>query len=78
MTSVVAAVEAALTLSHDIPDAWPADVRQAVIMQAARLWKRRTTIEGVTSFGQDFAIRVNRFDPDIDSLLAPYVKWVCA
>ena len=78
LVPVIAAVEAALTVSHALPVPAPADVKQAIVMQVARLWKRRTTIEGVSSFGNDFAMRVNRYDPDIDALLDPYRKWVGA
>lgn len=75
----VDAVEASLLTTYDFdPDDCPADVFQAVLMQSARLYRRRTTPDGIATFGQDFAVRVNRFDPDIDALLEPYKKWVCA
>lgn len=56
---------------------YPADlslpgVRQAVIMQASRLWKRRDSPGGVESYDEYGAIRVTRFDPDIEALLAPF------
>jgi hypothetical protein len=69
---VIAAVETSLAATHDIPDPATADVRLAVTMQVARLLQRRRTPEGIMQFGGEVAIRVNRFDPDIDRLLAPY------
>lgn len=78
MTAVIDAVEVALGRSHDVPDPAPADVVQAVTMQAARLYRRRSTPDGIAAFGEQYATRVARFDPDIDALLAPYQRWALA
>jgi hypothetical protein len=52
-----------------IPDA----VREATILQAARLYTRLSSPLGVVSFGDMGAVRVSRFaDPDVEMLLAPY------
>jgi hypothetical protein len=55
---------------------WPAvpsDVKQATLIQAARLYKRHESPDGVLG-GADFGIvRVgSRVDPDVAMLLAPY------
>lgn len=78
MDGVIAAVEAALALGYDVPEPVPADIVQAVLMQSARLYQRRYTVHGIAQFGDAYATRVSRFDPDIDSLLDPYRKWVGA
>lgn len=49
-------------------------MNQAVIMQTARLWSRKSSPNGVAGFGGDGAVvRFSRFDPDIDSMLQPFV-----
>lgn len=70
--------------SHTIPNvqvtaAWgwasvPSDVFEATLIKAARLFKRRTSPEGVLGGFQDFgAVRISgREDPDVVALLAPY------
>ncbi len=51
-----------------VPDA----VHQAAIIQAARLFARRSSIDGIAG-GVDFALRVsNKLDPDVASLLTDY------
>lgn len=52
----------------------PDDVKQAALIKAARIFKRKNSPEGVVGGFQDFgAIRVtNREDPDVAMLLAPY------
>jgi hypothetical protein len=53
-----------------VPDA----VKEATLIKAARIFKRRTSPEGVAGGFQDFgAIRIsNREDPDVAMLLTPY------
>ncbi len=56
---------------------WPAvptSVKQACLIQSARLYKRRNSPEGVTGFGSDFgAIRLSaRPDPDAVDLIKRY------
>lgn len=52
----------------------PEDVTYATLIKAARLFKRRTSPEGVLGGFQDFgAVRISsREDPDVMSLLADY------
>jgi len=50
----------------------PKAVELAIVMQAFRLWKRRSTPEGVAGFGDMGVVRVSRLDPDVEELLAPY------
>jgi len=71
-------------VEHDFPSvqvtaAWgwaavPDDVKQAALIQGARLFKRKNSPEGVLGGFQDFgAIRItSRLDPDVQMLLAPY------
>ncbi len=70
--SVIDAVDALLAHTHDLPTPTPADARLAIVMQCARLLRRRKTPEGVAVLGADVAIRITRFDPDIDALLCGY------
>lgn len=60
-----------------VPDV-PADAKHGVLMSCARLYRRRFTLEGIATFGEDFALRVNRFDPDVDALLDRYKRWELA
>lgn len=53
--------------------ATPNAVKQATILQAARLFTRLDSPLGVAGFGEMGAMRVSRFlDPDVDALLKPY------
>ncbi|WP_163553041.1 phage gp6-like head-tail connector protein [Candidatus Frankia alpina] len=55
---------------------WPAvpdEVAQAAQIQAARLFKRKDSPEGVAGSAEWGAIRLGRVDPDVATLLAPYV-----
>lgn len=51
----------------------PAQVVQATQMQAARLYKRRQSPEGVTGNSEWGVIRLSRVDPDVQALLATFV-----
>lgn len=53
----------------DVPS-WPDDIRTGLLMQAQRLFRRRTSptgIDGYTDAGG--AVRVSRWDPDVERLL---------
>lgn len=55
---------------------WPAVpdvVRQACLIQAGRLFRRKDSPEGIAGSSEWGAIRVGRIDPDVQTLLAPYV-----
>lgn len=54
----------------DVDDLTPVQLT-AVLMQTARLWKRRETPEGRSAFGGDVAVTITAFDPDIHALLRP-------
>lgn len=49
----------------------PTSVRTAILIEAARIHTRTQNQAGVVSFG-DFAVRVNKFDPDVERLLINY------
>ena len=51
----------------------PGAVKQACILQSARVFTRLDSPLGVAGFGEMGAMRVSRFlDPDVDALLKPY------
>lgn len=52
----------------------PTDIKMACIILAGRLWKRFDSLLGVAGFGDLGAVRVSRFDPDIESLIGPYKR----
>lgn len=54
---------------------WPPTIFQAVVMQSARLYKRRSSPEGVAGFGDLGIVRVTTFDPDIEAMLNPDLGW---
>lgn len=73
---VLAAVLEGVALECTLPDEGSPSIDQAIIMQTARLWRRRDSVDGVAAFNNDFGpIRVNRFDSDVQALLAPYMAW---
>lgn len=61
--------------SHNLPATYPVDVEQAILMLTSRLWLRRDTPNGISSFGDFGAVRVTNYDPDINLLLEPYKRW---
>ncbi len=50
----------------------PAEVTQAALILAHRLYKRAETPEGVAGFADFGAVRLSRIDHDVQTLLAPY------
>lgn len=55
---------------------WPAvpsQIREACLLRAAWLFKRRESPTGVAGAGDFGIMRVGRSDPDFDSLIAPFV-----
>lgn len=48
---------------------------QAIIMAAARLAARKSTVNGVMSFEGNGVMRVGRFDGDVEDLLEPFRIW---
>jgi hypothetical protein len=56
---------------------WPAvpeEIKNATILLASRLFRRKDSPEGVKGFGDLGVVRVSRYDPDYDALIADYVK----
>jgi hypothetical protein len=55
---------------------WPAvpdGVTQAAALLAARLYRRKDSPQGILGSADWGVIRVSRFDPDVESLIAPYI-----
>ena len=52
----------------------PTAIKQATIILAMRLFKRLDSPLGIAGFGDMGQMRVGRFDPDVDALLAPFRK----
>ncbi len=55
---------------------WPAvpdPIAEATLLLANRRFMRRDSPEGVAGLAQEGPVRVSRFDPDIEDLVAPYV-----
>lgn len=56
---------------------WPAvpdEIKNATILLAARLFRRKDSPEGVKGFSDLGVVRVGRYDPDYDNLISPYVR----
>lgn len=58
----------------------PAPVKQATLLQASRLWKRKDApfgVAGSVEFGSELRL-LAKLDPDVESLLRPYRRswWV--
>jgi hypothetical protein len=49
---------------------------QACLLHAARLYRRRDSLDGTVAYGDLGAIRVGRVDPDIDALYAQHAPLV--
>jgi hypothetical protein len=48
----------------------PADAHEACLIDAARIYRRRDSLDGTVAWGDAGAIRVGRFDPEVDRLYA--------
>lgn len=56
---------------------WPAvpeDIAMATLLLASRLYLRKDSPEGVLASAEFGSIRVSRWDPDVEALVAPYVQ----
>lgn len=56
---------------------WPAvpeEIKNATLLLAGRLFRRKDSLEGVKGFSDLGVIRVSRYDPDYDALIGPYVR----
>lgn len=56
----------------DLPDSG----YEACLLHAARLYRRRDSLDGTVAYGDLGAIRVGRVDPDIDALYAQHAPLV--
>lgn len=55
---------------------WPSvpdDISLATLLLASRLYQRRDSPEGVLASAEWGATRLSRWDPDVESLVSPYV-----
>ncbi|HEY9351873.1 MAG TPA: hypothetical protein VIP28_01425 [Nocardioides sp.] len=55
---------------------WPAvpdDITEAALIQAARLYRRKDSPEGVTGSAEWGVVRLSRRDPDVWNLIEPYI-----
>ncbi|MFE7791313.1 phage gp6-like head-tail connector protein [Streptomyces sp. NPDC057460] len=55
---------------------WPAvpdDIAEAALIQAARLYRRKDSPEGVTGSAEWGVVRLSRRDPDVWNLIEPYI-----
>lgn len=71
LEGVVAAVADHLDTYYQLSDPPTPSQQLAVLMQCARLWRRRDTPDGIVAFDELGAIRVSRMDPDVVELLQP-------
>jgi hypothetical protein len=53
----------------------PIQIKQATLIQAARIFKRADSPLGVAGFGDMGAIRVGKVDPDVAQLIRPFKKY---
>lgn len=58
---------------------WPAvpdPIKDACLLLATRLFRRKDSPEGVAGFGDLGVVRLSRYDADYENAIAPYVKAV--
>lgn len=67
MTLIVVAVNDMCTEWHG--EEWPAGVKLGAVMLAARLYRRRNSVNGVESFSDMGTSYVSRYDTDLDRQL---------
>ena len=53
-------------------------VHEACLLHAARLYRRRDSLDGTVGWGDMGVVRVGPKDPDIETLIAPYLNVVFA
>ena len=58
--------------ADDVPDSG----YEACLLHAARLYRRRDSLDGTVAYGDLGAIRVGRVDPDIDAMYAQHAPLV--
>lgn len=56
---------------------WPAvpeEIKNATLLLAGRLFRRKDSLEGVKGFADLGVVRVSKYDPDYNDLIGPYVR----
>lgn len=51
----------------------PSEIESVALIQAARLYRRKDSPEGVLGNAEWGTVRVSRIDPDMQAMLAPYI-----
>ena len=69
------AVVNSLESRYALPATFTDDIDMAIVMATARLLKRQSTPEGISSFDGLGVIRVGSYDADVEQLLSPYRTW---
>jgi hypothetical protein len=64
-------IERCMVFAADLPET----VVQAIIMQSARLYRRRFSMSGYEGFGEVGIARITTLDPDIEDMLIRYLKY---
>ena len=54
----------------------PDPVFTATVMEAGRLYRRRDSVDGTVGWGDMGVVRVGPKDPDIETMLAPFIPVV--
>jgi hypothetical protein len=52
----------------------PEEIKNATLLKAARLFRRKDSPEGIRGFSDMGVVRVTRYDPDYDNLIGRYVR----
>lgn len=73
--SVLDAVETKIGHNFTLPDPLPEDARLGILIQTARVLKRKDSPQGIEDFGEFGAVRISRVDPDVEELLSAYKVW---
>lgn len=63
--------ERCMPFTGDLPET----VVQAIVMQSARLYRRRFSMSGYEGFGEVGIARVTALDPDIEDMLIRYLRY---
>jgi hypothetical protein len=58
------------------PGYLPDPLFQAAMSEAARLYRRRDSVDGTAGWGDMGVVRIGPKDPDIEAMLAPFVRIV--
>lgn len=67
--AIIEAVNVTVTKWHGAPDTWEKRFHTGAVMLAAHLWHRRGTPGGVTAFGDEGRMYVQKHDPQAAMLL---------